>query len=326
MYDVICVGCATQDVFVSSDQTCLITLRSEDCEQQYLAYEYGGKLAVDELFISTGGGASNTAISFSRLGLKVAAICELGEDDAGHMVERHLAEHGIDTRMLTHSPDLKTGYSVILVGPTGDRTVLVHRGAGCTLTKPEVAWDTVKQTKWLYLASLSGESAGLWDDFAAFASEHGIRLAINPGSQQLKRGMEGMAKILAATDFISLNRREAFQLTGVAEKRGEEDERAALQALVAAGCKMAVMTMGAQGAMAYDGHEYVAVAAPQVKVVSNLGAGDAFSSGVVAALQHGLSLREALEVGSLNSGSVVGVMGATEGLLDWETVEKKRQA
>lgn len=323
MYDVICVGGATQDVFVSSEQTCLITLRNEDCEQQYLAYEYGAKVAVDHLFISTGGGAANTAISFGRLGLRVAAICELGDDDAGRMVERHLAEHGVGTEMLTHNPELKTGYSVVLVGPTGDRTVLVHRGAGCSLTRPEVDWEAVKQAKWLYLASLGGDSACLWDDFAAFACEHGIRLAINPGSVQIKRGLAGMAKILSVTDVISLNKREAYELTGVAEKRGEEDERAALRALVEAGCKIAVMTMGAEGAMAYDGEGYQVVAAPKVKVVSNLGAGDAFSSGVVAGLQHGLSLREALEVGTLNSGSVVGYMGATEGLLDWETVKRQ---
>lgn len=323
MYDVICVGSATQDVFVSSEQTCLITLRNEDCEQHYLAYEYGAKVSVDELFISTGGGASNTAISFSRLGLKCAAICELGDDDAGRMVERHLAEHGIGTEMLTHNPELKTGYSVILVGPTGDRTVLVHRGAGCSLTRPEVNWEAVKQAKWLYLASLSGESECLFDDFAAFACENEIRLAINPGSQQIKRGMDGMAQILSVTDVISLNKREAYQLTGVAEKRGEEDERAALRALVEAGCKVAVMTMGAEGAMAYDGKEFHTVAAPKVKVVSNLGAGDAFASAVVAALHHGLSLREALEVGTMNSGSVVGFMGATEGLLSWETVKKQ---
>jgi sugar/nucleoside kinase (ribokinase family) len=320
MFDVICVGSATQDVFVSSDQTRLITIRDPESEQTYLSYEYGAKLAVDELFISTGGGASNTAISFGRMGLSAAVICEVGDDDAGRMIERVLSHEGLRTDMMTRNPSLKTGYSVILTGPTGDRTVLVHRGAACDLTKPEVDWDTVRQTQWLYLSSLGGDSACLWSDFTAFACDHNLKLAINPGSHQIKQGLNALRPILSVTEVLFLNNREACQLTGIEARRGDEDEREALRMLVDAGCKAVVMTMGAEGAMAYHGSEFHVVPAPRVPVVSNLGAGDAFASGCVSALHHGLSLREALKVGTLNSGSVVGCMNATDGLLRWDKV------
>jgi ribokinase len=320
MYDVICVGSATQDVFVSSDQTRLITIRDLESEQTYLSYEYGAKLAVDELFISTGGGASNTAISFSRMGLAAGVICEVGDDDAGRMIERVLSHEGVRTDMMTRNPSLKTGYSVILTGPTGDRTVLVHRGAACDLTRPEVDWDTVRQTKWLYLSSLGGDSACLWGEFAAFACDNNLKLAINPGSHQIKLGLNALRPILSVSEVLFLNNREACQLTGIEARRGDEDEREALQMLVEAGCKTVVMTMGAEGAMAYDGTDFHVVPAPRVQVVSNLGAGDAFASGCVAALHRGLSLPEALKVGTLNSGSVVGYMAATDGLLKWEAV------
>ncbi|MEI6500992.1 MAG: carbohydrate kinase family protein [Armatimonadota bacterium] len=321
MYDVICIGSATQDVFVSSDQTCLISVRTCDNEETYLAYEYGAKVAVDHLFITTGGGAANTAISFARLGLRTGIICEVGEDDAGRMIEGALRAEDVDTTMMTRNPDLTTGYSVILTGPTGDRTVLVHRGAATGLTRPEVDWESAAQTTWLYLSSLAGESASLWDDLATFACEHGLRLAINPGGQQIKRGLDGLRGILSVTDLLFLNQREAYQLLDLEEKRGEDDEREALSRLVAAGCKCAIMTRGAEGAMAFDGTDYHLVPAPPVPVVSNLGAGDAFASGCLAALCHGLPLANALKVATLNSGSVVGYMGATKGLLTWETVE-----
>lgn len=321
MLDVICVGAATQDVFVSSDQTCLINIRNADCDQSYLAYEYGAKVTVDRLFVSTGGGACNTATGFARLGLRTAIICEVGEDDAGRMVGRVLQGEGVEIGMMTHNSELQTAYSVVLTGPTGDRTVLVHRGAASSLTRPEVEWGIVRQSRWVHLCSLSGESASLWQDFALCAEEHGVKLSLNPGSHQLKQGLEGLRPALACAEVVYLNRREACLLTGVEEKRSDEDEKQALQMLADCGCKLVVMTRGGEGAIGYDGSEFCSVPAPQVKVVSNLGAGDAFACACTAALHRGLPLPEALRVASLNSGSVVSYLDATSGLLSWETIE-----
>jgi len=326
MFDVICIGSATQDVFVSSDQTHLIRVQHYECEETYLAYEYGAKVAVDHLFISTGGGSTNTAIALARLGLQAAAACEVGQDDAGNMIERSLRESGVETRMMTRNPKMATGYSVILTGPTGDRTVLVHRGASCTLSHDDINWDLLHQTQWVYLSSLSGPSAALWGDVAAAAATGGFRLAINPGGEQVKLGLSGLRDVLAATDVIFVNKSEAYRLTGVKEERGDEDERQAMQALHDAGCKIVVMTMGSEGARGYDGSEHHYLPAPAVKVVSNLGAGDAFASGCLAALHRGLPLREALKAGTINSGSVVTSIGATRGLMDWAGIETELKA
>lgn len=319
--DVVCIGSATQDVFVSSDQAHLVRIEHYEKEEAYLAYEYGAKVAVDHLFISTGGGATNTAISFARLGLHAASLCEVGQDDAGNMIERSLREHGVDTSTLVRNTDCATGYSVILTGPTGDRTVLVHRGAGSCLSHDDINWERLGEARWLYLSSLSGESAVLWHELARFASETGLSLAANPGSTQIGEGLAGLGDVLAASDVIFLNQKEAYRLTGAEEQRGDADERATLEALCQAGCRTIVMTMGSEGARAFDGREHYYVPAPKVKAVSNLGAGDAFASACLAALHYGLPLREALKAGTINAGSVVTSVGATTGLLDWETIK-----
>lgn len=321
MFDVISVGSATQDVFASSDQTHLIRIQHFEREETYLAYEYGAKVAVDHLFISTGGGATNTAIAFAKLGLQAAAACEVGQDDAGNMIERTLRESGVETRMITRNPQMATGYSVILTGPTGDRTVLVHRGAASYLSHEDINWDLMRQTTWIYLSSLAGPAASLWADVAEFAAEHNLKLAINPGGQQIKLGLEGLGPVLAATDVIFINRTEAYQLTGVEEDLGDEDEKQAVGILREAGCKVVAMTMGGDGVRAFDGNDHHLLPAPKVEVVSNLGAGDAFAAGCLAALHRGFPLREALKVGTINSGSVITSMGATVGLLDWPAIE-----
>jgi len=321
MHDIITVGSATQDVFVSSDQTHLIRVQHLENEEAYLAYEYGAKIAVDHLSISTGGGAANTAIACARLGLQAAAVCEVGQDDAANMIERSLRDHGVDATMLVRNPERSTGYSVILTGPTGDRTVLVHRGAASCLSHDDVNWNAVRDAKWLYLGSMSGESACLWDEFAQFVGTAGPKLAINPGGQQIGRGLAGLAGVLAVTDLIFLNKAEAYALLGTEARRGDEDEKAALEALHRAGCKTVVMTMGAEGAWGFDGSDHYYVPAPKVEVVSNLGAGDAFAAACLTALHYGLPLREALKAGAINAGSVVTRLGATLALLDWPTIQ-----
>jgi len=319
--DIISIGSATQDVFVSSDQTHLIRIQHYENEEAYLAYDYGAKVAVDHLFISTGGGAVNTAIAFAKLGLRAAAVSELGQDDAGNMIERTLCEHGVDTSMLVRNPERATGYSVILTGPTGDRTVLVHRGAGSCLSHDDINWERVRAARWIYLSSLSGDAAALWHDVARCAVEAGARLAINPGSRQIDEGLDGLGDVLAAAEVIFVNKGEAYRFTGTEERRDDADERAAAEALHRAGCRTVVMTMGGDGARGFDGDTHYFVPAHKVKVVSNLGAGDAFAAACLAALDHGLSLREALKAGTINAGSVVTSMGATTALLDWTTIQ-----
>jgi sugar/nucleoside kinase (ribokinase family) len=117
-----------------------------------------------------------------------------------------------------------------------------------------------------------------------------------------------------------VNQQEAYRLAGVEDKRGDGDEQEAMRRLHAAGCRLVVMTAGGRGAHAFDGNEFYYCPARDVKIVSNLGAGDAFASACVASLQRGLGVEQALCAGSLNAGGVVGTMGATEGLLTWDQI------
>lgn len=320
MYDCISIGSATQDVFVFSQGAQIHRLQTVNGEQAFLAFEYGAKVRVEQLFISVGGGAVNTAIAVSKLGLRTAIVCETGDDDAGAKIRCALERGGVDASMVVRNPRISTGYSVIITGFDGDRTVLVHRGASTDLSRREIHWDRVAQTKWIYLGSMAGASAQLWDDIAAFAKEKGIRLAINPGSTQFERGLSGMAPVLAATDVIFVNRREAYWLADVDDRRGEEDEKEAMRRLHDAGCKLVVMTAGKDGAHAYDGDGFYYCPARKVRVVSNLGAGDSFASACIAALHRGMAIAEVLCAGSINAAGVVGEMGATEGLLTWDQI------
>ncbi|HJN14696.1 MAG TPA: hypothetical protein QGH10_04370, partial [Armatimonadota bacterium] len=61
---VVTIGGATQDVFVISKDVNIMRMQSFDCEDAFFAIPYGAKVDVDEMFITTGGSATNTSITF----------------------------------------------------------------------------------------------------------------------------------------------------------------------------------------------------------------------------------------------------------------------
>jgi len=226
MFDVVCIGSATQDVFIKSDLTKIIRLSDVVSHREFLCYDYGSKVNIDNILFLTGGGASNTAVSFARLGLSAAFVGKVGKsDDAGAKVIGELKSEGVDVRFAAFSNTYGTGYSVILVSYEGDRTALTFRGANNALDETDIDPSIFAQTRWLYLSGLSGRAAEMAAVLARKARDHGVRIAMNPGSSQLKTKMKGMAEILALTDVLILNREEAELLTGLQSVRNYVDSQ-----------------------------------------------------------------------------------------------------
>ena len=100
--------------------------------------------------------------------------------------------------------------------------------------------------------------------------------------------------LLASLDVVVLNRQEAAAMLG----RGaieRHDALAAGRALCGLGARAVVLTLGAAGAVAVEAGHASWHEAPDVAVVSSLGAGDALAAGVVAGLVGGLSLSRAVD-------------------------------
>lgn len=318
MYEVIAIGSATQDVFVNIDETRIVRWEDERASRAFLALDYGAKIPVDSLMIDTGGGAVNTAVSFARMGMKAATLCKMGQDRPGREIAERLQEENVDTSLLIYSAQHDTGFSVIITGFTGDRTILVHRGASTELSEAEIPWDLLTQSKWLYIGSMAGAAAPLFNKLAIFGGQHGLKVAVNPGSTQLRAGLEALCEALEHTTAIFLNKTEAYRLTGVSPDRGPADEREMLRLLCAAGCDNVIITAGAEGSEGYDGQAHYAIPAYRTEVVSTVGAGDAFAAACTVGLHHGLPLNEAMLIGAANAASVVGKFGAKEGILTWQ--------
>jgi sugar/nucleoside kinase (ribokinase family) len=85
-----------------------------------------------------GGSAANVAAAVAGLGCQARFIGRVGGDSSGSALVAELAAVGVDTRFVRQSG--RTGTIVVLVDPTGERTMLADRGASVELDQPEPEW------------------------------------------------------------------------------------------------------------------------------------------------------------------------------------------
>jgi len=123
-------------------------------------------------------------------------------------------------------------------------------------------------------------------------------------------GARALSPLLKASDLLLLNRHEARQLTHV-----DDQPKVLLEALKRLGPTTVVMTDGTHGSYAFDGERYLRTGVMPVPVVDRTGAGDGYGATVLVALQLGRPLAVAMAWGTVQAAHVVGVYGATPGLL-----------
>lgn len=276
----------------------------------------GSKVEADYIHFDTGGGATNSVVTFSRLGLKVGIITRIGEDSSGAEVIKVLKNEHISTRLVQKTEKEHTGYSVLLLAEGGERTAIAYRGASAKIEKNKINWRTLK-TEGYYITSLGGDLTLVR---AILASAKLGRVAWNPGSAELKLGLNKLKSLIKQTDVLLLNREEAAKLTGLPIG----STSALLKNLSSLGNMFTIITDSRGGAYATTKGETYHAGVLDVPVVNTTGAGDAFGSGLVAALVRGKKLPEALQVASLNAHGVIGKMGAKTGILKSYPSDKER--
>ncbi len=324
MFDAITFGSATRDIFVKSKDIKII-----DCPEfltgKALAVGAGSKIYVEEMFFATGGGGTNTAATFVLQGLKTAYAGLVGSDEGGREIVKEMEKLGVDSRFIKITDKADTPCSIILSSPGKERSILVHEGASHFLSKEDIEWDEIKKTKWIYIAGFSGESTEVFEPLVDFAKENKIKIAVNPGHDQLTKDLEILKKSLSKIDILLLNQEEASMVTGIDyKKEGELFKK--FDELVPG---IAVMSKGPDGVSVSDGKNIYRAGIPASGYAERTGAGDAFGSGFVAAIIDGKDIPHAIQLGTANATSTIQKVGAKNGLLkknewgSWPKVEVK---
>ncbi|MFA6251794.1 MAG: carbohydrate kinase family protein [Candidatus Paceibacterota bacterium] len=310
MFDVITFGSAAWDIALNLPKA-KIKKEVNLIVDRGIFFNLGSKIDISNINTNFGGGGVNTATTFALQGLKTAYCGSVGEDIGGREILNYLKERKINTSFVKIAKEKKTNTSVIMIPPNEDRTILVYRGASDCLKENEINWKKL-QSRWFYLAPLSGRLSSIAGNILVHAKNKNIKTAVNLGGSQLVLPKNKLQQVFDMTDVLILNLEEASVLT----KINYNEEEKIIKAIAKVYKGIIVITKGEYGVTVVCGDKIYEATAKKVKPVDTTGAGDAFAAAFISALikdEH--DIEYAIRLGIANAKGCLLEMGSINGLL-----------
>lgn len=248
-----------------------------------------------------GGSPANVAVGLARLGVPVALLARLSEDAFGRMLRGHLADAGVDLALAVAADEPST----LAVASLDDAGVATYdfwvegtadwQWSEDELHVPDGVAALHTGSMALELDPGASHLLSLLERLQGQEGQQSVLLSYDPNVRLARRGdretgLDAVEEVVALADVVKASSEDlAFLLPGV----GRE---AVLERWLALGPALVVVTDGGEGALALTAAGLLRVPPVPVQVVDTVGAGDAFTAGLLAGLDDaGLLDRSALE-------------------------------
>ena len=306
--DLLSIGDVSIDQYMTISEAEIIGNANTD--QAKICFGYGSKVPVDKFSATIAGNACNNAIACNKLGLHTAVYTEIGDDPNGNKFIEVFDRAGIESKFCIKNKDQATNVNSIIIYE-GERTIFSSHAARNYKIRN---WT---QPKWIYYTSMPPKFEKFQQELIEYLGGKNIGLAFNPGTYQLRAGIDNLKSILEVTHVLFVNETEAQMLVGKLPLTGLH------QSLHKLGPTVTVITQGKAGSSASDGQDFVQLGVwdETYEVVDKTGAGDAHSAGFLAGMFYGKKLKECLMWGTLNAAHVVQKVGSVHGHLKKAEIE-----
>ncbi len=237
---------------------------------------------------TSGGSACNTVVATRYFGGSGYYACKVASDATGDIFVNDLTAAGVDTNMNGNREEGVSGKCLVMLTPDAERTMNTYLGISSEVSEAELDEAAIAATVKL----------------RQLAEKHGVKTSLtfsDPAMVQFFK--DGLTEMLGdGVDLLFCNEAEATSYTDT------ENVEAALEALKAV-CRSAVITLGAKGALVWDGTDTHQIAPVEVKAVDSNGAGDLFAGAFLYALTHGHDFATAGKLASVASAQLVTEFG-----------------
>ncbi len=256
---------------------------------------------------ASGGSACNSIIAASYFGASTFYSCKVADDALGEFYMNDLRAAGVDADYGQKSADGVTGTCLVMITPDAERSMNTYLGISETLSTAELNESALADAEYLYMegylvTSATGRAAAI--RAREVAEQHGVKTALSfsdPGMVEFFR--DGLQEMLGkGVDMVFCNEEEAL---GWAQTRSLDDAVAALKQIA----RTFAITLGAKGALVFDGSDLIEIAPRSVKAVDTNGAGDMFAGAFLYAITSGKSFAEAGRLASVSAAEVVSHYG-----------------
>ncbi len=267
----------------------------------------GETLAAKDHRRGLGGKGANMSVAAARAAARVVHIGAVGAD--GRWARDLLTEFGVDTRYID-VVDTVTGHALILLEPGGENAIILHPGANHAIPVSTLGLALAEASPGDILL-LQNETC-LQVDAARIGSDMGMRVVYAAAPFDVA----AVTAVLPLIDMLILNAVEAEQL---ASAMGQQPDMLDVPHVI--------VTRGAQGCRWYqrDGRKVADFPARQVQVVDTTGAGDTFTGYLLAGLDRGQPMEQAIGLATKAAALMVTRIGTAEVIPDLLEVQQMDQ-
>lgn len=252
----------------------------------------GETLAALSFSKGLGGKGANMSVAAARAGTRVAHLGAVGED--GRWAVTRLLEYGVETQHIAVVSE-PTGHANIHVDPEGENNIVLFPGANHAITEQMIGAALTEASAGDYLL-LQNETNG-----QVFATQTAKTLGLNVIYAAAPFSADAVMALLGQVDVLVLNAVEAAQLL---EGTGQALEDLPIDDII--------VTLGAEGCkwVSNKGNSTLNFAAYSVPVVDTTGAGDTFTGYLVACLDRGFGMPEAIDL-AMRAGALMVMRAGT---------------
>ena len=272
-------------------------------------HELYEKLSGHEGHRCSGGSAANTIIGAAQLGAKTFYSCKVASDETGTFYMKDLEANGVSSNLNMHNREEGvTGKCLVMITPDADRTMNTYLGITSELSAAELDLDAIANSEYVYIEGYlvpapDAQKAGV--EARVAAKEAGVKTALTLSDPNMVSFFkDGLLEIAGDNlDLCFCNDAEARLMF---DADNLEDCVSGMKSLAA----QFAITLGADGALLYDGRELIEVPAAKVDAVDTNGAGDIYAGSFLYGLTHGLNFAQCGELAGAAAGKLVTQYGA----------------
>ncbi|MFD1216026.1 adenosine kinase [Microbulbifer celer] len=263
----------------------------EDDRQQQLVRDLKDHMVTASR--ACGGSGANTIIGASYFGLDTFYSCKVAADENGDFYRDNLTAAGVayPEALRNADSDGTTGKCLVLITPDAERSMNTYLGISAELSVAELDHDAIANSRWTYIegylvSSPTGRAAAV--ALRKQAETSGVKTALSLSDPMMVQLFhDGLKEMIGdKVDLLFCNRDEALKFSDT------DDLTTAAQSL-RDHCRAFAITLGADGALLWDGNHEYRVTAPTVKAIDTNGAGDMFAGAFLYGINREMSFEEA---------------------------------
>lgn len=254
-----------------------------------------------------GGSGANTIIAANYFGAKSFYSCKVANDDTGQFFVDNMRQAGVGFPANITSNEGISGKCLVMITPDAERSMNTFLGASAQVSPAELDGEAIGQSQWIYIegyqvSSDSGRAAAI--ELRQRAEQAGVKTSLSLSDPAMVEFFkDGLLEMIGdKMDLLFCNEAEALHFTG-------SDTLEQASEAMGQYAKCYAITLGAKGALVFDGQQQHHIEAHKVDAIDTNGAGDLFAGAFLYGLSQDWDYARAGRLASLAAGTLVGQFG-----------------